>query len=107
MQDKNEAARNPVKHHFEIEPKLHVAYRILSGNEASPSEPIKLLEVNASTMATGSVEIFAFGPSGELPFAVQIAEITPDELETFQRDPRALPDGWDLKHAEVHLRDAA
>jgi hypothetical protein len=43
-------------------------YRIVNDNEASPDEPIKLLEVNGATLATGSVEVFGFGPSRDLPF---------------------------------------
>jgi hypothetical protein len=107
MSDKDEAARALVARHFAVEPDLHVVYRIVGENEEAPTEPIRLLEVNAATFPTGSVEVFGFGPSREVPFSVEIAEITPDELEAFQRDPQALPRGWDLGRAQVFERPKA
>ncbi|MFC1643417.1 hypothetical protein ACFL5O_12180 [Myxococcota bacterium] len=107
MSPKDEAARELVAHHFAIEPDLRVVYRMVGENEAAPTEPIRLLEVNAATIPTGSVEVFGFGPSREVPFSVEIAEVTPDEFEAFQRDPRALPRGWDLTRAQVFERPKA
>lgn len=107
MVNKDQAARELVEHHFALEPGLNVVYRIVSDNEESPAEPIKLLEINAATIATGSVEVFGFGPSRDLPFSVEIAEITPDEFEQFRNDPLALPIGWDLARAEVFERPKA
>lgn len=105
--DKDQATRDLVEHHFAIQPELNVVYRIVNDNEASPDEPIKLLEVNAATLATGSVEVFGFGPSRDLPFSVQIAEVTPSELERFRGSPQSLPRGWDLSRAEIFERPRA
>jgi hypothetical protein len=107
MTDKDQAARELVDHHFTVEPGLNLVYRLVNDNEASPTEPIKLLEINEATIATGSVEVFGFGPSRNLPFSVEIAEITPGEFELFRNDPRALPTGWDLNRAEVFERPKA
>ena len=107
MVNKDQATRELVEHHFALEPGLNVVYRIVNDNEASPREPIKLLEINAATIATGSVEIFGFGPSRDLPFSVEIAEITPDEFEQFRNDPTALPTGWDLGQAKMFQRPKA
>lgn len=41
------------------EPDLTHVIRIVGDNEDAPDEPIKLLEVNAATVATGSVEPYA------------------------------------------------
>lgn len=106
MTSKDQAARELVEHHFAVEPGLSVVYRIVGDQETSPAEPIKLLEINATTVATGSVEVFGFGPSHDLPFSVQIAEITPDELERFRSAPGSLPKGWDLSRAVVFERQA-
>jgi hypothetical protein len=107
MLNKDQATRALVEHHFAVQPELNVVYRIVNDNEASPDEPIKLLEVNGATLATGSVEVFGFGPSRDLPFSVQIAEVTPGEFEQFRGNPQSLPRGWDLSSAEVFERPRA
>ncbi|MEY4544394.1 MAG: hypothetical protein RL685_589 [Pseudomonadota bacterium] len=105
--DKDQAARALIQHHFAVEPELSAVYRILSANEASPDEPIKLLEVNAATVASGSVEVFGFAPSKSTPFSVMIAEVTPEELEQLKANPLAMPQGWSLTRAEVFERGRA
>jgi hypothetical protein len=107
MATKDDVAKELVQHHFQVEPELRVVYRILGDEEASPGVPIRLLEVNAATVATGSIEVFGFAPSQGVPFPVEIAEITPDELAAFQKTPGALPAGWDLSKAIVFERPKA
>lgn len=96
--EKREAARRLISWHFEAEPELREVY--LVNFTDNPSTPIKLLEVNAATVSTGSVEAFGFAPTDEIPFSTLIAEITPDEFETFKQDLRKLPRGWALEGAE-------
>ena len=91
MTNKEQAAKQLTDHHFAIEPDLHFIFRIVNDNEASPNEPIKLLEVNAATVASGSVEVFNFGPSKEIPFPVQIAEVTPRRIRAFQEQSECIP----------------
>jgi hypothetical protein len=105
--DKDDAARDLIQHHFAVEPELRAVYRIMSANEASADEPIKLLEVNAATVATGSVEVFGFAPSKSTPFSVMIAEVTPEELEQLETNARAMPQGWSLTQAQVFKRGRA
>jgi hypothetical protein len=50
---KDEAVRELATWHFGIEPDLKQVIRIVGDNEDKPGEPIKLLEVNAATVATG------------------------------------------------------
>ena len=108
MPSKDDAVKELVEHHFAVEPDLRAVYRIVGDREQAPDEPIKLLEVNAATVPTGSVEVFTFSPSAEVPYRVQIAEITPEELEQFRGDPTAVPRGWDLARVELFARpDAA
>jgi len=101
---KDSAARRLIDWHFTVEPELREVYRILMDDEDSQEEPIRLLEVNAATVATGSVEPFTFSPTAEIPFKTVIAEVTPEEIESFRSKPGALPKGWDLSRAERFVR---
>lgn len=104
LRSKDAAARRLIDWHFSVEPELREVYRIVMDDEGSQEEPIRLLEVNAATVATGSVEPFAFSPTVEIPFSTVIAEITPEELEWIRSKPEALPRGWDLSRAERFVR---
>lgn len=101
---KDAAARRLIQWHFRVEPELREVYRIVVDNEGSQEEPIRLLEVNAATVPTGSVEAFTFSPTEEIPFRTVIAEITPEELEVLLSNPEALPKGWSLSRAERFVR---
>ena len=104
MHTKDAAARRLIEWHFTVEPELREVYRILTENEGSQEEPIRLLEVNAATVPTGSVEPFAFSPTLEIPFRTVIAEITPEELKSLRSHPETLPEGWNLSRAERFVR---
>lgn len=77
---------------------------MLAEDENAQDEPIKLLEINEATVATGSVEPFVFTPTDEIPFMTVIAEITSNELAALRDDPKALPKGWSLSRAELFQR---
>lgn len=99
---KDEAAAALIAWHFEIEPELREVVRFVSGNEDDDSEPIKLLEVNPMTPASGSVDLFSFAPTSENPFRTVIAEITPEEYELLKgggREMLQLPNGWTFQRA--------
>ena len=104
---KDDAARRLIEWHFDVEPDLREVYRILSENEDADGEPIKLLEVNEATVATGGVEAFGFRPTKNTPFMTVLAEITPGELERLRGAPEALPKGWSLSRALRFERPAA
>ena len=59
--------------HFRGEPGLEAVFvlRMVEG------ETIKLLEVNTATVATGSIESFAFGATKDTPYPMIVAEVTP------------------------------
>ena len=107
MLTRDEAARNLVLHHFEVEPELKAVYVFAGDQGTGPDEPIRLLEVNDATLATGTVEVFSFAPSSKFPYAVQIAEVTVDEFERLLQDPSQLPDGWALEQATRIDRERA
>jgi hypothetical protein len=104
---KEDAARRLIAWHFEVEPELREVYRMLSDDEDAQGEPIKLLEVNEATVATGGVEAFGFTPTKDIPFTTVIAEITPAELEALRTRPEALPKGWSLSRAQRFDRPKA
>lgn len=101
---KKESADNLIAWHFQIEPDLLEVYRIVSDNEGAPEEPIKLLEINAATPASGTVDAFSFAPSAEHPYRTVVAEITPEEFERLKRNEIKLPAGWSLTNAEPKRR---
>ena len=101
---KDDAARRLIQWHFRVEPELREVYRIVTDDEEAQESPIRLLEVNAATVPTGSVEPFTFSPTQEIPFRTVIAEITPEELESLWSKPEDLPKGWNLSRAERFVR---
>ncbi|HKY41318.1 MAG TPA: hypothetical protein VJN18_35540 [Polyangiaceae bacterium] len=104
---KDETVRELAAWHFGVEPELTQVIRIVGENENEPDEPIKLLEINAATVSTGSVEPFAFAPSASVPFPTLIAEVSPEEFEKISRQELRLPDGWSLAGAEHFKRPRA
>jgi hypothetical protein len=98
------AARRLIEWHFRVEPELCEVYRIVMDDEEAKEGPIRLLEVNAATVPTGSVEPFTFPPTKEIPFRTTIAEISPEELASFRSNSDALPHGWSLSRAERFVR---
>jgi hypothetical protein len=96
---KEQAARNLAEAHFGIEDGLERVFIMHAGLE-DPSEPIKLLEVNANTVPTGSIEPIPFSPSKDIPFVTEIAEISPDEFSRLTRGELSLPPGWNLEDAD-------
>ena len=107
MPTKEESAKELAEAHASSEPELKRVIRFLAASgEESTAEPIKLLEVNAATVTTGSVELFAFAPSKLVPYPVVIAEVTPDEYERIEQGKIALPKGWSLENMREIFRAA-
>jgi hypothetical protein len=96
---KEQAARVLADAHFGIEDGLERVFIIRAGLD-DPREPIKLLEVNANTVPTGSVEPIPFSPSRDIPFVTEIAEISPEEFSRLERGELTLPPGWSLEDAD-------
>jgi hypothetical protein len=96
-----------VEHHFRIEDGLQHVLVIRGPRFDDPADPIKLLEVNANTVPTGSVAPFSFSPTKDVPFVTEIAEITPEEFRRLQLNELAMPPGWTLADAEDRRRPAA
>jgi len=69
--NKAEVARALARYHFGIEDGLERVLIIHAGID-DPSEPIKLLEVNANTFSTGSIEPIPFSPAEGVPFVTEL-----------------------------------
>lgn len=69
-----------------------------AGNaEADPKEPIKLLEINADTSATGILPIYLPAlPDKGITFPSVIVEITPQESVQLRANALTLPNGWTI-----------
>ena len=106
MLDKDAHAAELINCHFLVEPGLTIVYRIISENEADADEPIKLLEVNTATVATGNLDAFGFAPTKDFPYPTLIAEVTPQELVAL-RNAGKIPAGWDIARAKQYTRPAA
>jgi len=99
MSTKDDEAGALARKHYEIEPGITQILRIRRTDdaEADPKEPIKLLEVNENTVASGILPIsFAANPAADIHFPSLIVEITPDEFCDIQNERLKLPDGWVL-----------
>jgi len=80
---KCESAKSLATYHSNYDPELIQVVRITAPGEETLDEPIKLLEINASSVPAGIVPVY-FGPSNLIPFASVIVEVTPDEYELIQ-----------------------
>ena len=61
------------------------------------AEPIKLLEVNADTVASGIMPLhFGAAPASGIPYPSIIIEVTPDEFDKIQSNEMKLPEGWTI-----------
>lgn len=104
--DKDKAARELATAHFEVDPAIQRIFRLLPAaaeRERDDAEPIKLLEVNADTVAAGIQPVY-FGPdvSHGLLFASVIVEVRPEEYEALRKGTLTLPHGWRI--AEEYRR---
>ena len=97
--EKWEVAKELAKKHYQVEAGLTRVFR-LNGKadvEAIRSEPIKLLEVNENTAASGVMPLhFGPAPASGIPYPSIIIEVTPDEFQKIQSHELKLPEGWEI-----------
>lgn len=96
---KDESAERLIDWHFQVEPEMLEIYRIIMPTEEEPDDPIRLLEVSASTLPTGEVMAFSFRAAGDIYYPCTVAIVTPNELERIRRGDIPLPSGWDIDTA--------
>ena len=97
MFNKDEEAQRLAEAHYQIEPGMREIYR-LKGEpdlEVTTDEPIKLLEVNENTIASGVMPLsFAPSPADNVHFPTVVVEVTPDEFQQIRSNQLQLPHGW-------------
>src|SRR4051794_19679741 len=97
MNEREEAATRLAQRHYRIEPGIAEIRILTSGTIQGVNEPIKLLEVNENTVASGIMPLrFDAAPASGITFPSVIVEVTPDEYEKIKRKELPLPDGWSL-----------
>ena len=100
MITKEQAVHELIDWHFQSDPDIVEVYRFITSNEKEEREPIKLLEVTPETLRTGRVDTFSFRGTEEIPYAIVIAIIAPEEMEQIRLGQMLLPRGWDLASAQ-------
>lgn len=97
MPNKDEEAKLLAEAHYGVEPGIARIFRITASAEAEarPNEPIKLLEVNEFTAATGVMPLhFGPAPTSGIHFPSIIVEVTPEEFSKIESLELPLPNGW-------------
>ncbi len=93
---KDAVARLLAESHYRVDPAIERIVRLVSPlEEDSPSEPIKLLEVNQDTSMSGILPVYfgAHADSG-ISFPSIIVEVRPEEFARIEGGELALPHGW-------------
>jgi hypothetical protein len=88
--DKMEYAKRLAKSHVEIEGTISGVAYITGSADKNADEPIKMLEINSATSASGFFPV-TFGSSGEIPYPSTVVEITPEEAKKLEKNQL---DGW-------------
>lgn len=100
---KEEVVRQLAQSHRAVDPDIQEIYWIkaAAGLESDPLEPIKLLEVNSGSTASGIVPVGfpAHVPSGIL-FPTVVVEIHPTEFEGVRAGTIPLPPGWQFQQSQ-------
>jgi len=96
MYERSTAAERLAQIHYQSEStgEVYEYWSCVGGSESN--EPIKLLEVNRDTIASGIVPL-SFGPLPESGVLVgsTIIEVTPEEHEQIKNGNIRLPEGWE------------
>ncbi len=101
---KDESASELAKRHFEVEAGLTRIIRFSGSADVrvQATEPIKFLEVNENTVASGVMPLgFDAAPASGIHFPSVIIEVTPREFEQIQARELKLPRGWEVRREEM------
>jgi hypothetical protein len=97
LPSKDDVARYLAQQHYLYEPDLTRIFRIgVSAEvEREPNQPIKLLEINPSTIESGVMPLgFDATPESGVPYPTILIEITPAEYEKIEQGLLQLPRSW-------------
>ncbi|NUP98689.1 MAG: hypothetical protein HUU35_02415 [Armatimonadetes bacterium] len=95
MRSKADIARELARTHAGLDPAITLIVRLVADREDHGDEPVKLLEVNPATFASGIIPI-AFAADREVPYPSLVVEVTDTEYDQIRRGELKLPTGWRL-----------
>jgi hypothetical protein len=95
------ATENLIQEHFDLEPSLE---KVIWINPELSTE-VRLLEINPETFPSGMVQSFYFPASDEIPCAMFLAEVRPNEWQRILRNEIPLPEGWTLANYKTYSRE--
>ena len=90
-----------IQEHFDLDENLEQVIWIKSAT----TQEIRLIQITADTLPTGDVKSFYFGPSGEIPCPLLIAQITPEEWQKVLQREIPLPEDWSLEDYKIFSRE--
>ncbi len=90
-----------IQEHFDLDESLEKV--IWLNPETAPE--IRLIQITADTLPTGDVLSFYFPPSREIPYALLIAQVTPEEWQRVLQDEIPLPEAWSLENHKEYARE--
>jgi hypothetical protein len=96
MHDKDQMAKVLAEAHRMMEPSISCIVRILAEREDDDREPVKLLEVNPETPASGILPIAFIADPPRVPYPSVVVEVTEAEFEQINAGTLRLPVGWRL-----------
>lgn len=99
MTDRRPVARTLVNNWARDDSDLVKVYAFHLSNVAD-AQPSEFLIVSGSSTPVDRVFAFGFGPTADVPFPIQIAEVSQEDLEKKQTDQGFLPAGWRLDQAD-------
>lgn len=91
--------RQLAREHFEFERELDSIVWFKDSNDA------RLLAVTEDSFPVGKVLVFSFRGTDEYPYPLRIGEVTPEEWARVEAGEIPLPEGWDLRDAEIIRRE--
>lgn len=104
MSTKQEDLQALADAHSELDSGIVMIATIVSPEEFSEDEPVKLLEVNENSVACGIFPV-SFGPGGQICHSSTIVDVTPSEFREIESGSLPLPDGWQVGQV-LYRRDA-
>ena len=96
MANKSEIAKTIAKVHRNFEPSISRIIHLVEEQESDAAEPVKLLEVNPETFASGIWPIHFGADPPQIPFSSVVIEVTEREFEEIRTGKLPLPYGWKL-----------
>jgi hypothetical protein len=95
------ATESLIQEQFELDPSLE---NVIWFNSDKTTE-VRLLQITSETFPAGAVLSFYFPPDEEFPYAMIMAQITPEEWQKVLRNEIPLPEGWTMENHKVYSRE--